>query len=260
MNRFSLAAASLVAVALVVVTGCDVASSPAPTATPVATPTHAPSPTAGPTPTPEPSPTATPAPTRTPDAGLPLGPFDFEDIRIATTVTIPASGWTFDAAFTALVKGNEVANLPEAAILFWSFPAGTGFYVPGDPCQATSTRPDTPATSVDDLAAALATQASRDASAPVDVTVGGYAGKSIILHVPGDAVSDECELGEFVSYGTEQDPLNRYHQGPGQIDELWILDVDGAFMIIDGMYRPDTPAELIEEMRSIAESATFDTP
>jgi hypothetical protein len=28
--------------------------------------------------------------------------------------------------------------------------------------------------------------------------------------------------------------------------ELWILDVDGAIVIIDAMYRPDTPAELIE--------------
>ena len=43
----------------------------------------------------------------------------------------------------------------------------------------------------------------------------------------------------------------------GQVDELWILDVDGAVVIIDAMYRSDTPAELVEEMRAIAESATF---
>ncbi len=51
--------------------------------------------------------------------------------------------------------------------------------------------------------------------------------------------------------------LARYHQGPGQIDALWIVDVDGAFLVIDAMYRLDTPADLVEEMRSIAESTTF---
>jgi len=222
------------------------------------TPTQAPSPTAVPSPTAEP--TATPRPTSSPDAGLPEGPFEFEDNGTAMTVTIPSSGWTFDRQFTVLIKGNEVANLPEAAILFWSFPVGTKFYVPGDPCQVTSTRPDTPATTVDDLAAALAAQASRDASEPADVTVGGHAGKSITLHVPDDAVPDQCEQGEFVSYGSEQDPLWRYHQGPGQIDELWIVDMDGAFWIIDAMYRPDTPPALVEEMRGIVQSATFETP
>jgi hypothetical protein len=221
-------------------------------------PTQAPSPTAAPTPTAEP--TATREPASTPAAGLPEGPFDLEDSGMAMTVTIPAPGWTFDGEVTALVKGNEVANMPEAAILFWSWPAGTAFYVPGDPCRSTSTRPDTPATTVDDFAAALAAQASRDASEPVDVMVGGYAGKSLTLHVPDDALFDECQQGEFVSYGTEQDPLGRIHQGRGQIDELWILDVDGAFVIIDAMYRPDTPPALVEEMRGIAQSATFDMP
>ena len=59
-----------------------------------------------------------------------------------------------------------------------------------------STMPDTPATTVDEFVAALAAQASRDASAPVDVTVGGYAGKTITLHVPDDAAFDDCDEGD----------------------------------------------------------------
>jgi hypothetical protein len=216
-------------------------------------------PGAQPLPSPTAGPTATPRPTST-VADLPEGAFDFEDNGIAMTVTIPASGWTFAPEFTLLMKGNEVANVPEASVLFWSFPAGTQFYVYGDPCRSTSTKPGTPVTSVAEIASGLAGQASREASEPADVTVGGHAGKSIILHVPDDAVFSECEGGEFVSYGTQADALTRYHQGPGQIDELWILDVDGAFVIIDAMYRPDTPPALVEELRAIAKSATFDTP
>lgn len=230
---------------------------------PGAAPTVSQAPTTGPSATPES--TATPRPTSMPEAGVPEGPFVVDDPAAPEgapliTVTIPASGWTFDPRFSVLEKGEEVANLPEAAILLWGFPPGTAFYVYGDPCRATSTTPDTPVTSIDAIAAGLAAQASRDASEPVDVTVGGHAGKSITLHVPDDASPDECEGGEFASYGTEEDAFARTHQGPGQIDELWIVDVDGAFVIIDAMYRPDTPAELVEEMRAIAESATFPSP
>jgi hypothetical protein len=211
-----------------------------------------------------PSPTPSPTPTAATAGGLPEGSF-----RVAghsaglpsITVTIPSPGWTFDAGFDALGKGVEVNNLPEAAILLWSYPTGTGFDVYGDPCQWKSTRPDVSATTVDDFAAALAAQPSRDGSEPVDVEVGGYAGKAITLRVPDEAVFEGCDDGDFGSYGVVNDgefKPSRWHQGPGQIDELWILDVDGATVVLDAMYRADTSAALIEEMRAIAESATFE--
>ena len=200
----------------------------------------------------------------TPETGLPEGPFQlawegYADEAPRIEVTIPAPGWVEPDA-GILMKGKEVENLPEAAIIAFSEPAGTPFYVYGDPCKWESTKPETPVTTVDEITAALAAQASRDASEPVDVTVGGYAGKVITLHVPDDASVDDCEGGEFASFGTGRDELARYHQGPGQIDELWIVDVDGAIVIIDTMYRVDTPAELLDELRSIAESATFELP
>jgi hypothetical protein len=219
-----------------------------------------PPPSQTPTETPTAPPSATPVPSESPGAGgVPEGPFAVAG-GLPITVTIPAGGWTYNSDLPAFGKGEEVANLPEAAILLWSFPAGTEFYVYGDPCRLESTRPDSPVITSDEIATALAAQASRDASAPVDVVVGGHAGKSIILHVPDDAAPDACEGGEFASYGIPGDDPTRFHQGPGQIDEFWILDVDGAIVIFDAMYRPDTPPDLVEEMRSIAESATFDTP
>jgi len=128
-----------------------------------------------------------------------------------------------------------------------------------------STKPAKPATTVDQIAAALAAQASRNATAPVDVTIDGYRGKALTLHVPADATMtgedfDGCEGGKFASYGIPDDPLSRYHQGPGQIDELWILDVGGSTVIIDAMYRSDTPADVIQEMQRIAQAATFQAP
>ena len=61
------------------------------------------------------------------------------------------------------------------------------WYVYVDPCPWASTTPNTPATTVDEIVTGLAAQASRDAAAPVNVTVGGYAGTQITLPVPNDA-------------------------------------------------------------------------
>src|SRR4051794_18764081 len=171
------------------------------------------------------------------------------------TVTVPASGW----GGNPLSKGEEVNDVPEAMVLVWSFRPGTKFFVWGDPCRWRSTRPDTPATTVDEFAAALGAQASRDASKPVDVTIGGYAGKSLTLRVPDDAVFDDCEGGGFRTYGTDEDSGARTQQGPGQVDEFWIVDVDGSIVVFDAMSRPDTPHTSVEEMRSIAQSARFDS-
>ena len=186
------------------------------------------------------------------------------------TVTIPASGWTTPRG--VLSKGDDdegdlwmAGDLPESALLVESTTAG--IIVFEDACQWEYNDP--PATTADEIAAALAAQPSRNASDPVDVTVGGYPGKVITLHVPDDAalapdagafIFADCFRGIYASYRREDwaSLPTRVHQGPGQIDTFWIVDVDGAIVIIDAMYRPDTSAERIEEMRSIAESATFE--
>jgi hypothetical protein len=112
------------------------------------------------------------------------------------------------------------------------------YSVYGDPCQWSTTGPESPATTVDELVAALAAQASRDASAPTDITVDGYAGKAITLHVPDDAVFSDCDQSTFGSWKVPDSGTgpSRYHQGPGQIDEVWVIDVDGLVMAIDVAY------------------------
>jgi hypothetical protein len=213
-----------------------------------------------PTATPEPS---VAEPTSTPEAGLPEGPIELawdgmSDSAPRITVTIPAPGWREEGG--VLGAGDESDNLPEAAIISYSEPPGTEFYVWGDPCRWPSTRPETPATTVDEIAAALAAQLSRDATRPVDVTVDGHPGKLITLHVPDDVNVDDCEGGQFATFGTETDDLARYQQNAGQIDDLWIIDVDGAIVILDAMHRPDSRIDIVDEMRAIVESATFELP
>jgi len=222
----------------------------------------APSPTAAPTtapsPTPEPS-VAAPSPS---DGSLPEGSFVLSSSDtplpngIASTVTIAAPGWRGDPGAGVLVKGGEHGA---GMIGPWHEP----LYVYGDPCHWSTTTPKAPATTVDEIVAALASQASRDASAPVDVTLDGYKGKVITLHVPEDLkVPDEgtftdCDEDKFGSWGTTSEPTARYHQFPGQIDEVWIVDIDGQAAVINGSYYAETPAETVAEMRAIINSITF---
>jgi hypothetical protein len=210
------------------------------------------------TPSATPSPTVAPSvadPSASSDTGLPVGSshvlIDGDGVR--GTVTVPAPGWSGDGGVMA--KNENVDALDGAGMITF-----TGeLYVYGDPCEWSTTKPDTPARTVDELVAALSAQASRNASAPVDITVGGYAGKSITLHVPDDAVFSQCDEGYFGSWGGPAEPTPyRYHQGPGQIDEVWILDVDGVLTVIDTAYYAGTPVELVEEVRAIVESATFE--
>lgn len=255
--KFGLAAVVVVVAAFIGINalGSSNAGGPGP-----ANPPDSPEPTR----TPEPTPVATP--TRQPEGLLPEGPHvltddDPIDGTRSLMVTIPGPGWYGEPSGGILLKDDNSAA-PDGAgmIVFYG-----DLYVYGDPCQWESTRPDAPATTVDELVTALSAQATRDATAPVDVTVDGHAGKSITLHVPTDwptgaAAFNDCDRGTFGSWGVPgSDPApHRYHQDPGQIDTLWILDVDGELVVIDTGYYEATPQSVVDELEAIVESASFD--
>jgi hypothetical protein len=209
-------------------------------------------------------------------SGLAAGPFVVSAAAdpVQVTVDIASPGWTHSPELGFVYKDDDGLDAPESVgggFIAWSWPAGTGINVYGDPCQWSTTIPATPATTPDEIAEALTAQAQTEPTAPLDVTVGGYAGKAVTLTVPMSYHQEpdvsreeefaECDLGVFGYYQAETDSEpSRNAQGPGQVDELWILDVDGAIVILDATYGPAAPAELVEEMRAMAESATFEAP
>ena len=210
--------------------------------------------------TPEPSSmaTATPEPSA---GGLRLGPFALTaaggNWDVAMTVTISASDWHGAVGSGVLVK-NDNPNPPDGSGLI----VFTGqLEVYGDPCHWATTRPDpmTGAT-VDEVIAALRAQVGRNATEPVDVTVDGYSGKSIQLSVPSDiSYADggfvDCDNHQFRSWGP--DVMSRYHQGPGQIDQVWVVDVNGTLVVIDGAWYPGTSAADRAELDAILGSLRF---
>jgi hypothetical protein len=216
-------------------------------------------------------------PTATGSTGLPEGPWvvTTTDDPVQVTFDIASPGWSSGRSELGgtLFKGyGAELDVPEAVgvgLIASSWPAGTVFSVYADPCLWRTTVPSTAATTPEEFAAALAAQAQSDATAPVDVTVGGYTGKATTLTVPmsyyidADASPEEefadCDESHYGFYASEveTEPF-RSAQGPGQVDELWIMDVNSSIVILDATYGPEAPAALVEELRAVAESATFE--
>ncbi len=209
-------------------------------------------------PTPDPTAEVTPEPTQDPtsDPTQRTHVLSAPGDPVVVRVTVPASGWTSDPGGGVLASSGGV-DAPEGAGII-TFVEDEGYRVYGDPCEWSTTMPDAAVTTVDELVAALSAQASRDASAAVDITLDGYTGKSITLHVPDDADFAACDEGTFASWGTRDEDPSRYHQDPGQIDKLWIVDVDGQLVVIDTAYYAGTPQDVVDELDVIVESATFE--
>ena len=171
------------------------------------------------------------------------GPPVVEGARVV--VTVPA-GWSSAAHGMALVK-SAVEQ-----------PAGTGLSlwavqdVYTDPCQWMGTA-QRPAPSVDALVSAL--REYRAAKPPVDIVVDGYPGERVQMQVPAAIDFADCDLSEYRSWlDARVVDGARYHQGPGQIDEVSIVDVDGVRLVIDAAYYPETSEQDLAELQAMVDS------
>jgi hypothetical protein len=128
------------------------------------------------------------------------------------------------------------------------------------PCQWQDRRIQ-PGPSVGDLANVLAKRPLRDATEPVDIVVDGFQGMQLQWSVPADIDFSTCDGDDFRSWTAAAGSWAsvRYHQGPGQVDRLWILDVDGERLVVDAMYMPSTDANDREELWQVMESIRFET-
>ena len=83
--------------------------------------------------------------------------------------------------------------------------------------------------------------------------------------VTGDADFEGCDVEpsnghrDFVSwlgdgYG------ERYQQFAGQIDRLWVLDVEGQRLVVDATFAPGTPEADRDELAQIVKSLRLEDP
>jgi hypothetical protein len=104
------------------------------------------------------------------------------------------------------------------------------------------------------------------------VSLDRYSGKFLEWSVPADIETDEH--GDFVTCDTDPGDGqhyfeswsgdengwggDRYQQGPGQLDRLWILDVDGVRFVIDAFSMPTSTEQEIDELLTVVNSITFE--
>jgi hypothetical protein len=205
-------------------------------------------PNATPVATPEPTPTPRPLPVS--DVGGRLEPGTYvtgAPFRVRATFTVPA-GW----------RGN-VGGPYGAWLVRADGRGGVGFSffekVYADPChyRDPGLLDPLPGPTVDDLATALSSLPGLVATTPTDVTVSGYRGKQLTLTAPGSF--DGCTLAPAGSFRIWELPLGATNDmAPGQVDRVWILDIDGERLVIDAQEVPGETAASRAEVSAIIDS------
>jgi hypothetical protein len=225
--------------------------------------TTSPTPTTQPASTP--SPESTPAPTFSPGVA-PLTPGTHAALVVASdpssypeyTVVVP-KGW-FEQHGQFIITG---ATRPVLGVSVWDVGQ-----VYRDPCHWQGQGFD-PGPGVANLVAALVAQKMRNATTPTDVTLAGYAGKYLEWSVPADMKSSawsEFDACDVVSGDHNFNSWLAYHVGyryeevPGQVDQLWVLDVNGQRLVVDATYSPGTSQADRAELEQVVHSLRFGAP
>ena len=222
------------------------------------------------TPTSSPSPAPTPGSSDLPADVLPLGAGPHTADVMGTgsypgyTVVVPA-GW-YDLGGRFVIKYPQSLSVPAPVLGLSVWDVGQVFR---DPCHWQSSGFD-PGPTVADLVTALAAQPGRNASGPGEVTLAGHAGRCLELSVPAYLKSsiwgdfDACDIDseghrDYVAW-LGNGVGSRHAVVPGQVERLWILDVNGQRLVVAATYSPDTPANDREDLQYIVDSLRFVGP
>ena len=116
-------------------------------------------------------------------------------------------------------------------------------------------------------AAAFAAQAGHQGTEPKAITIGGLPGWHVRLTVPAnqrvtgptdDLLFTGCDDSVFASWTLKsQDSPARFAQVPGQVDDLYIVDVGDKMILFDRVSEPTTDAAVNAELDAMLASVKF---
>jgi hypothetical protein len=214
-------------------------------------------PTASPAPTPAPTPT----PTAAASAAVPEFPGVSDDVAPGTYRWLAGGATPADITFTIPAGWMSRYGIPHkdrggpGEIAFGNWLIANVY---ADSCQWQGSLLDpSVGPTVDDLATALVAQKGRNATAPVDVTLGGHAAKRVELSIPADLDRATCDGGvirTWVAPGGDtalDNETENLGMHPGQLNVVYIVDVDGERLVIDTWHMPGTSAADLAELDAI---------
>jgi hypothetical protein len=111
-------------------------------------------------------------------------------------------------------------------------------------------------TTVDELVGALTEQDGWKASAPTDLTVGGFPAKRIELTVPADLDTATCTNGVLRYWPGPGPNLSDGDccNPPGNTDTLYVVDVAGNRVIVIARHYPGSSADDRAELQALVDS------
>jgi hypothetical protein len=210
----------------------------------------------GPAVSPSPSATTLPSPSPTsaavfPPAGkLAIGRHSMTIEGVPFSFNVPTSDWISHDGFG--IDKSTGKTPAGAGFIFWVDDTPTGVFA--DPCAGVQAPPIGP--SAADLAAAVAKVPGTDlVSGPSDVTVGGRPAKHVVLTVREDV---HCAANDFYLWYAPTPGIARYATALGSTISVWIIDVDGTLVWIDGeTYKGAGPGPG-QELQQIVDSIQFE--
>lgn len=168
---------------------------------------------------------------------------------IPVVVTVPSDRWFGSPEFHLIEPLDVGTEAPDGAALVIGWTSHS-VGVQSDPCLSKNHQtPDVKVgLSVDDFVDAVTAQDWFEFAAPVKTKIGGAPGKYFTLTGPADL--SKCE--EWRPW----DP-GFYAQGPGNIWEVWALDVRGHRVLIVINYYKSTPQGRVDELHQMVDSIRF---
>jgi len=205
---------------------------------------------------PTPSPSATPAAAFPPAGAMAVGRHAMTLAGVPLSIELSTTGWISNGDF-GFDKGNYLSGTSDAAgFILWPESAADNTFA--DPC--TKTQLDPPAgPSAAELAAAVSTVPGIDlVSGPSAVTVGAYSAQHVVITIPEDI---GCAPGQFYLWYDVDHPsgeLGRYATATGSTIYVWIIDVDGTIVWIDGETYETSGPDAAAEIQQIVDSIRFE--
>jgi hypothetical protein len=127
--------------------------------------------------------------------------------------------------------------------------------VPEDGCSRDD-QPMDAGTSPEDLVAALDAQKMTSTTAPEPVSLAGHDGMYLELTASQRIRPKRCTDGVFEIWSSGSDGHWLLFE-PGQVDRLWLLDVDGQTVVLDARSVPEVTQDQVDVITDIVESVRF---
>jgi hypothetical protein len=175
--------------------------------------------------------------------------FTVETERVRASLVVPA-GWTrfMDFAF----QKNGAGPPAGVGLGIWHV---ENVYI--DPCKwGQGLHSPQIGPGVEDLADALSQQLGDRSPSRAPTSLDGFTGEVVEYDLPEDISG--CDLGEYRSFMIEHSQypggIPRIHQGAGQREQLWIIDVRGERVVINASYFPEATSVDRAELQSVVDS------